>query len=87
MKENMKEMYLVLFNGLAPGEYGVKMSLLGVYDTREKADESLKTLPEEIRTRENRYEIKKVVLNSTLAVTKDPLGNYKTEIECGSYIE
>lgn len=86
MKENMKEMYLVLFNGLAPGEYGVKMSLLGVYDTREKADESLKNLPEEIKARK-RYRIEKVVLNSTLAVTKDPLGNHKTEIECGSYIE
>lgn len=87
MKENTREMYLVLFEGMAKGEYGTMVSLLGVYDTRAKAEEALKTLPEEVKARQWGLQIKKVILNDTLAVTKDFIGNYATEIKCGSYIE
>lgn len=83
----MKEVYLVLFDGVSEGEYGTMVSLLGVYDSQKKAEKALNTLPEELRARKWSYEIKKTVLNDTLDVIRDPYGNYKTSIECGHYLE
>lgn len=83
----MKEVYLVLFDGVSEDEYGTMVSLLGVYDSQEKAEKALNTLPEELRAQKWNCEIKKAVLNDTLKVTRDSYGNYKTSIECGHYLE
>lgn len=83
----MKEVYLVLFDGVHEDEYGTMVSLLGVYDSQEKAEKALNALPEELRAREWSYKIKKTVLNNTLDVIRDSYGNYETSIECGHYLE
>ncbi len=83
----MKEVYFVTFDGIREGEYGTMVSLLGIYDSQEKAEKALNALPEELRARKWSYEIKKTVLNNTLDVIRDPYGNYETSIKCVHYIE
>lgn len=82
------KVYLVCFNGLADYEYGVEIYLLGVYDTKAKAEEAVKTLPDEIKSAPDAEYVKIVEcdLNKTLEVGKSFWG-YDTSVYLGGYLE
>lgn len=82
------KVYLVRIDGLVDNDYGVDLYLLGVYDTRDKAEEAVKTLPDEIKSAPDAEYVKIVEcdLNKTLEVEKSFWG-YETDVYLGGYME
>ena len=82
------KVYLVRFDGLVANKFGVELYLLGVYDTRDKAEEAVKTLPDEIKSAPDAEYVKIVEcdLNKTLEVEKS-FWSYETDVYLGGYAE
>lgn len=82
----MSKVYLVIFNGYME-DYGSYSYLLGAYDTKDKAEEAVKTLPADIRDDDWRVAIQEIEVNKTYRIEKDIWGDYSTEFQTGGYAE
>lgn len=86
----MSKVYLVIFDGYMEG-YGSYSYLLGAYDTKDKAEEAVKTIPVEVRDDDHygdvRVAIQEIEVNKTYEIKKDRWGNYETEFPTGGYAE
>lgn len=86
----MSKVYLVIFDGYME-EYGSYSYLLGAYDTKDKAEEAVKTLPLEVRDDDEfgdyRVAIQEIEVNKTYEIKKTNGGNYSTEWPTGGYAE
>ena len=86
----MSKVYLVIFDGYME-DYGSYSYLLGTYDTKDKAEEAVKTLPLEVRGDDElddyRVAIEEIEVNKTYEIKKDDWGNYSTEFPTGGYAE
>lgn len=86
----MSKVYLVIFDGYMD-DYGSYSYLLGAYDTKDKAEEAVKTLPVDIRDDDvlgdARVAIQEIEVNKTYEIKKDRWGNYSTEWPTGGYAE
>jgi hypothetical protein len=86
----MSKVYLVIFNGYME-DYGSYSYLLGAYDTKDKAEEAVKTLPADIRDDDEfgdyRVAIHEIEINKTYEIQKDEWGDYSTEWPTGGYAE
>lgn len=84
----MNKVYLVIFDGYME-DYGSYSYLLGAYDTKDKAEEAVKTLPVEVRDDEDciRVAIQEIEVNKTYEIKKDCWENYSTEFPTGGYEE
>lgn len=65
----MSKVYLVIFDGYMDG-YGSYSYLLGAYDTKDKAEEAVKTLPVEVRDDDWRVAIQEIEVNKTHEIKK-----------------
>ena len=86
----MSKVYLVIFDGYMDS-YGSYSYLLGAYDTKDKAEEAVKTLPVEVRDDDEigdaRVAIQEIEVNKTYEIKKDRWGDYSTEFPTGGYAE
>lgn len=90
--DDKKMLYLVRFDGYLNG-YGSENYLLGVYSTREKAQEAVEKLNAEVK--EARGEnfwyiqsyIEEIELDFTYALRTDPDWEVATQVYLGGYIE
>ena len=86
----MSKVYLVIFDGYMD-DYGSYSYLLGAYDTKDKAEEAIKTIPLEVREDDSywdyRVAIQEIEVNKTYEIKKDEWGNYSTEWPTGGYAE
>ena len=86
----MSKVYLVIFDGYMDS-YGSYSYLLGAYDTKDKAEEAVKTLPVEVRDDDEigdaRVAIQEIEVNKTYEIKKDRWGVYSTEFPTGGYAE
>lgn len=86
----MSKVYLVIFDGYMD-DYGSYNYLLGAYDTKDKAEEAVKTLPVEVRDDDKycdgRVAIYEIEVNKTHEIKKDEWMGYSTEFPTGGYAE
>ena len=82
----MSKVYLVIFDGYMD-DYGSYSYLLGAYDTEDKAEEAVKTLPVEVRDDDWRVAIQEIEVNKTYEIKKADWGVYSTEFPTGGYAE
>ena len=82
----MSKVYLVIFDGYMD-DYGSYSYLLGAYDTKDKAEEAVKTIPVEVRDDDWRVAIQEIEVNKTYEIKKDRWGVYSTEFPTGGYAE
>lgn len=82
----MSKVYLVIFDGYMD-DYGSYSYLLGAYDTKDKAEEAVKTLPVEVRDDDCRVAIQEIEVNKTHEIKKDEWFGYSTEFPTGGYAE
>lgn len=86
----MSKVYLVIFDGYMD-DYGSYSYLLGAYDTKDKAEEAVKTVPVELRGEDGYWDyrvvIQEIEVNKTYEIKKDEWGNYSTEFPTGGYAE
>lgn len=82
-----RKVYLVCFNGHVDDDYGYETFLLGVYDTEEKAEEAVKTLPDKVTSYDDNYCVVECDLNETLKVSENRWHTFTSDTYLGGYAE
>ncbi len=89
----MEKLFLVTFNGYHFDEYGSEIYLLGIYSSREKAEEAVKKAVADMKAMGDEYDgdvnepnIEEIELDESKHIFKNDWA-FKTDVCLGGYAE